>query len=235
MLLLTYPFVTDPADGIERQEDSGSSQAVRVVTASADGARNPCRVAGKCAGNLNIHTGGLILPPPATPTSATTGRTPPPSPSPSKTTSTSSPAPPASTPTPTSPTIPPTTRPHRHVELGNLLGGYRRSCSHRRGRRLCCRRSGNHLERCWRASRLRYRCCDGRSGRLGGRRHRLCAVANRPVNAAPKKTLRRFAHNGGHSSVQEFRLRAGKMGSFRRAHVIKSFRCGPTRPLAEEK
>src|ERR1017187_8985553 len=54
-------FIADPVAGVNRQQDFGFAQAIRVVVVSINRVRNPCQSAAECAGDLNVHACGLVL------------------------------------------------------------------------------------------------------------------------------------------------------------------------------
>src|ERR1017187_5108679 len=53
-------FIADPVAGVNRQQDFGFAQAIRVVVVSINRVRNPCQSAAECAGDLNVHACGLV-------------------------------------------------------------------------------------------------------------------------------------------------------------------------------
>ncbi len=54
-------FVADPVFRVHRPQDAGFFPAVVVVAAPVDRVGNPGELSVSCAGNLDVHSGGLVL------------------------------------------------------------------------------------------------------------------------------------------------------------------------------
>jgi len=55
-------FIAEPVTRVERKEDSGFAEAMIIVAASGDRVGDPCQASGNGAGDLHIHSRGLMLP-----------------------------------------------------------------------------------------------------------------------------------------------------------------------------
>jgi hypothetical protein len=61
-LMAYIPLVAYPVSGAKCQEHPGFVQAVAVVTIPVNGIGNPCELPGNRACDLDVHSGGLVLP-----------------------------------------------------------------------------------------------------------------------------------------------------------------------------
>jgi len=55
-------FIAEPVARVERKEDSGFAEAMIIMAASGDRVGDPCQAPGNGAGDLHIHSRGLMLP-----------------------------------------------------------------------------------------------------------------------------------------------------------------------------
>jgi hypothetical protein len=55
-------LIADSLGGVKREKSAGFAETVIIVTTSGNRIRDPRQAPVNCAGNLDIHPGGLVLP-----------------------------------------------------------------------------------------------------------------------------------------------------------------------------